>query len=465
MTLSRRGFMKSLGAGTAGLALAPLAAAYSRAALGAPAFGPGFGPLEARLAVNAAELLIPQPNGTVLDFRNTPILALPKGFSYRVVSVVGQTMSDGKLVPGDHDGMAAFNGPQATTILVRNHELNATETEFGNAAGVDVDASLKWGRLARGGTSNLVIDQQGRLVKDFGSLGGTVNNCAGGLTPWGTWLTCEETFSLSASGTPDQQKHGYVFEVPASAQGPVQARPIVGMGRFSHEATATDPDTGIVYQTEDRSDSCFYRYKPSQYGNLLSGGVLEAMVINGMPRVNTRAGFGSGINVGDTLPVSWVEIENPDPATDTVRAEAQNKGAATFYRGEGMWFGNGLVYFVSTGDGSASSVHWGQVWAYDPKGQTVTLVVQSPGLGVLDAPDNITVGPDGRLYLCEDGGGDQYVVAVNAAGDLTQVMKNVLNGNEFAGACFSHNGRFMFVNIQTPGMTLVVEGPWRKGQA
>ena len=464
MHYSRRNFVKLIGTGAAAGAAAPLAALYSRVAAGAPSFGPGFGPLAPRLAENAAELLIAQPNGSALDFRSTPMLALPEGFSYRAVSITGQPMSDGKLVPGDHDGMAAFDGPSASTILVRNHEITPTEVKFGNPRGVDVDPALKWGRAARGGTSTLVIDQQGRLVRHFGSVGGTANNCAGGATPWRSWLTCEETFSVSGSGTPDQKKHGYVYEVPADAQGAVQALAIPAMGRFSHEATATDPDSGYVYETEDRNDSCFYRYKPAQYGSLHApGGVLEAMVIDGMPRVNTKAGF-SNIRVGDRLPVTWVEIQNPDPASDTVRAEAQNKAAAIFYRGEGMWYGNGLIYFVSTGDGSAASAHWGQVWAYDPRSQTVALVVQSPGMGVLDAPDNITVGPDGRLYLYEDGGGEQFVVQVNEAGELSQVLRNVLNDSEFCGGCFSHDGRFMFVNIQTPGITLVVAGPWRKGQ-
>ena len=466
MHLSRRNFVKLIGTGAAAGAAAPLAALYSRIAAGAPSFGPGFGPLVPRLAENAAELLIAQPNGSALDLRSTPILALPEGFSYRALSITGERMSDGRLVPGDHDGMAAFEGPAASTILVRNHEMSPTEVKFGNAAGVDVDPSLKWGRMARGGTSTLVIDQQGRLVRHFGSLGGTWNNCAGGATPWRSWLTCEETFSVSAAGTPDEKKHGYVYEVPADAEAAVQAVAIPGMGRFSHEATATDPETGYVYETEDRSDSCFYRYRPVQYGNLRApGGVLEAMVIDGMPRHNTKASADAAIGVGDTRPVSWVQIEAPDPAGDTVRAEAQNKGAAIFYRGEGMWYSSGLIYFVSTGDASAASAHWGQVWAYDPRAQTVTLVVQSPGMGVLDAPDNITVGPDGRLYLYEDGGGEQFVVQVNQAGEFSQVLRNVLNTSEFCGGCFSHDGRFMFVNIQSPGITCVVAGPWRKGQS
>jgi hypothetical protein len=260
--------------------------------------------------------------------------------------------------------------------------------------------------------------------------------------------------------------------------------PLIEMGRFNHEAIAVDPATGAVYQTEDRGDSCFYRFRPNQPGDLRSGGVLEALVITGMPTVNTATNFQSNLFL--PLAVEWVEVEDVNPATDTVRVEAQGKGAAIFSRGEGAWYGNGLIYFVCTNGGDAGA---GQVFAYDPGAETLTLFVESVratelaytdpswtqesvdgnpvgavGGFVLAAPDNITVGPDGRLYLCEDGSGIEKIVGVSHSGQVFEVARNELNGSEFAGACFSPDGRFMFVNIQGPGLTCVIRGPWLEGR-
>lgn len=457
MPTSRRDFMKLMGAGAM---LAPLASLYSRSALGAPVFGPGFGTLAPALPLNTHDLISYALDGSVaFDLRGTPLMTLPEGFRYWVISWTGQTMSDGTRVPGDHDGMAAFKGPQGSTILVRNHELRNRETKFGDNAGVAVPDHLKYDTWCNGGTTTLVLDEKGHLASHFASLGGTNNNCAGGLTPWGSWLTCEENVDLPGASNNYTQRHGYVFEVPADAAGPVLAEPIVAMGRFNHEATATDPRTGVVYQTEDRGDSCFYRYIPHVPGQLLAGGKLQALKLTDFPHADTKTGFLGTLQ--QPLACEWVDIDNVDPDTDSVRYEGQSKGAAKFSRGEGIWYGNGLVYFVCSNGGEIGK---GQVWAYDPVTETATLVVESTDADMLEAPDNMAVGPDGRLYLYEDGPGGNNIVGVNAQGELFKVAENVFNGSEFAGGCFSHNGRFMFVNIQSPGLTLVIEGPWRKGQ-
>ncbi|OUL26613.1 alkaline phosphatase PhoX [Nostoc sp. 106C] len=464
MSLSRRHFFKLAGASAIGVSMvSPLEALYARAANGQVAGGIGYGPLEPKLPENADELV-----GVVLDGINLgtqPLLELPPGFNYTAISYTGQKMDDGALVGGNHDGMAAFAGPKNTTILVRNHEVSAN--------GSNPIVGLPRYDQIGGGTTTIIVGPNRRVKQHSVSLAGTIRNCAGGPTPWGSWISCEENLTLPGTGGATK-KHGYNFEVPATADIQVAAPiPLVAMGRFNHEAVAVDPDTGYIYQTEDDGGSCFYRFRPNvrpnKYGDLQErgGGVLEALVLDipGRPSpVNTRTNFLQYKN--QPLSVRWVQIDNVDPDNNnfasSVRGQGQAKGAAIFSRGEGCWYGNGLVYFTCTNGGNIGQ---GQVFAYDPKKNTLTLVVESTDIEKLNFPDNITVAPFGDLFLCEDGEGTEYVHGVNKNGELYRFATNAINGSEFAGACFSPDGHTMFVNIQTPGITCAIWGPWTRKRA
>lgn len=444
MALSRRQFFTLAGAGAATAVLAsPLKALYARQARGQLVRGGGYG------------ALVPDPNG---------LLDLPQGFQYRVFSRTGDMMSDGNLVPADHDGMAAFPGANNTVILVRNHELAPTET---NKPGLVAPAQKQYDSNNRGGTTTLIVGPNRELIKHYASLAGTNRNCAGGPTPWGSWISCEETTETPTTHPINLKPHGYNFEVPANAPGLVDPIPLIAMGRFNHEAVAVDPKTGIVYQTEDRGDSLFYRFIPNQPGNLQAGGILQALKIQGMPGVNTSNKPTATIPVGQPMAAEWVTIDNPNPSTDTVRVEGYSKGAARFTRGEGIWYGNGEFYFTCTNGGVVGA---GQVWRYVPgqtpqQGGTIELFVEPNDPNILDAPDNIVIAPTGDLILCEDGPNTQYVVGVTPNGQLYQFARNALNDSEFCGACFSPNGQTMFVNIQSPGITFAIWGLGRIGSS
>lgn len=428
------------GASAAGVTLiSPLDAFYARVARGLSLTTIGYGPLAPKLPDNT--------NNLPANLQGIPLLELPDGFRYVAFSIFGQTLSDGNPVPSAHDGMAAFPGPSGRIVLIRNHEVSV------NVGGVVAPDSQKYDPDSAGGTTTLVLSPQGTLIRDFVSLAGTRRNCAGGPTPWGSWLSCEEDTTITRNGI----RHGFVFEVSSTVRRPTQPIPLVAMGRFNHEAVAVDPTTGYVYETEDQGDSCFYRFIPNQPGTLQAGGALYALVIAGEPTVNTATGFLS--RKGEKLPVEWVKIDEVNPDSDTLRFEAQRKGAAIFRRGEGAWYGNGLIYFVCTSGGENGT---GQVWAYDPLSNTLTLTVESEANSELEQPDNITVAPFGDLFLCEDGDGKDRVIGVTQGGQLYEFARNALpnDTSEFAGACFSPNGQWLFVNSQIRGITFGIQGPW-----
>ena len=328
------------------------------------------------------------------------------------------------------------------------------------------------------------------MIEDYVSIGGTIRNCAGGPTPWGSWITCEETTTTPATDARATKKHGYNFEVPSALREAVDPIPLIAMGRFNHEAVSVDPQNNYVYQTEDRGDSAWYCYIPNSrkraFGGFQKGGTLHAVVIKpgqrsvctgeelpitvaeGTPVVDTR-GLARGAPgsmlpfLGQPLEVEWVQIEDVDPDSDTVRLEAQSKGAALWWRGEGAWYHQGKHYWVCSGAGDVGE---GQVWCYDPARQTVTLIVESTAENLLDGPDNMTVARDGTIYLMEDGSGgsagdpnfSQRVVGVDAGGGLFTFTRNELSTSEFAGGCFSPNGHYFYVNAQGLGVTYVI---WR----
>jgi secreted PhoX family phosphatase len=406
--------------------------------------------------------------------RNTgeEMLTLPEGFEYNVIGKTGTKMSDGNLTPAAHDGMAAFK-VKGELRLVRNHEINNGLGRDGAAFG---DAAFAYDIKAGGGTTTLIIDPKTReIVKDFVSLNGTLHNCAGGPTLWGSWVSCEET-TLGKNLIKDErgrerggfsQKHGYCFEVVAGADGAVKPTPLAAMGRFVHEAVAVDAQTGVVYLTEDRGAAGFYRFIPKRQGKLSEGGKLQMLAIAGRRQFDLR----TGRKAGESLDVNWVDIDEPDPpdvenSADAVYRQGFALGAATFARLEGCWYGGDSVYFTSTSGGDK---RLGQVWQYTPQGKDkarLKLIFESHEEAALDMPDNICVSPNGGLIICEDGNNEQYVRGLTRDGKIFDFAKNILpgyEGQEFAGATFSPDGHTLFVNIQTPGVTLAIWGPWERG--
>lgn len=404
-------------------------------------------------------------------------LDLPAGFSYVTLSPTGAPMDDGLLVPGMHDGMAAFPGRKGTVILVRNHEQDLRGwSPFGKGHARLTPAIRRrlYDGLAPclGGTTTLVYDPQTQLVTtSFLSLGGTARNCSGGPTPWGSWLSCEETNSLKGSSL--GVDHGYVFEVPARATPALEAPvPLVGLGRFVHEAVAVDSATGILYLTEDRGDGLLYRFLPSQRGKLVAGGRLQALVVDDLRGATTHNWDRTTVPVGHELSVSWVDLQNPESPLDDLRKQGANAGATTFTRGEGIFPGGGGIYFSCTDGGSRRS---GQLWQYrpglneatakagEPTG-TLKLIAEPNDPSVFHMIDNLTISPWSDVIACEDGGGGNSVVGITPQGAAYPLAFNAANESEFAGATFSPDGSTLFVNVQFPGVTYAIRGPWRGAQ-
>lgn len=414
------------------------------------------------------------------------ILDLPSGFRYQIVSRVGDRMDDGFFVPGQPDGMATFPGESGRVILVRNHEIN-DNVVLGSAFGesnelfvkVPEDRMYDRGHSTKpclGGTTTVVYNTRTqRVEKEFLSLAGTVNNCAGGRTPWGSWLTCEETTQKREAHF--ECDHGYVFEVPASATGLIKPVPLKAMGRFRHEACGVNPETSIVYLTEDVDDGLLYRFIPNRRQDLSGGGRLQAMVALDARSLDSRNwDKPGGVPVGTKLRIGWVDISNVESPADDLRKQGFALGAIKFARAEGAWFGDRTLYFACTTGGSAKL---GQIWRYVPPPADIEGTPQearSPGMldlfvepndtGAMANADNITTATWGDLIVCEDiveqtAGRKQHLLGITPLGNVYKLARNMQNRSEFAGCVFSPDGSTLFVNIQGSGLTLAITGPWR----
>ncbi|MFJ9409632.1 alkaline phosphatase PhoX [Streptomyces sp. NPDC101393] len=456
MSATRRQILARTGALGAGIAFSgSLTELFAGTATAQSMGKSGYGPL------------VPDPDG---------LLDLPKGFRYKVLSREGDPLLSGEgKVPSNCDGMAAFPGPhghRARTHLVRNHE-NRT----GSRSAVPTVPDLTYDPGGEGGCTALELDGDNTVRSERVAIAGTSTNCAGGHTPWNTWLTCEET-EFRAGEENYTKDHGFIFEVDPYDPRRTGAVPLTAMGRFQHEAIAVDPGTGAVYETEDAFEKpfgLFYRFLPDKpmggRGSLRAGGRLQALRVPGVPDLSTVQRPGASFDH-----VAWVDV--PDPLASETPIRFQDfgpQGITHAQKLEGCYWGGSCVYFVSSfahSDEGSAADHYGQIWKYDPKRRRLTLVVvfgpdsdlQLPG----ESPDNICLAPSGGLMVCEDGEGAQHVFGLTRRGQVYAMARGRQNigtpekpaWGEFAGVTFAPDHRTMFVNCYTPGTTFAVTGPW-----
>lgn len=464
--MERREFIRDLALFTGGIAVAcsslgNRAMAMANAGSSSPLPVVGFGDLIPTAAKNTGETF----------------LSLPKGFEYNVIGRSKSVMADGRVTPGAHDGMWTFKVGNELRI-VRNHEVSNGKVP---KAGAAIGNSNHYDETAAGGTTTLVIDPKTRtVIRDFVSLSGTMINCAGGPTPWGSWISCEETTlgptqrisskGVISGGYPKQ--HGYCFEVSAASDSAVEPIPLKAMGRFVHEAIAVGKK-GVVYLTEDNNAAGFYRFIPKKDKKLAQGGTLQMLAIDGKPDLDTRTGQKTGTKYN----AIWVTIDKPDPAEadvdeSVVYKEGRAKGGATFARLEGCCTDkNGRIFFTATSGGDNKG---GQIWRYVRDGRdkgTLTLMYESPDKDTLFMPDNICMMPRSELlFVCEDGDYEgleskNHLRILTPNGAMADFARNISTDfarSEFAGSTFSRDGKTLFVNLQGAGATLAIWGDWSK---
>jgi secreted PhoX family phosphatase len=288
---------------------------------------------------------------------------------------------------------------------------------FPDGAGWIYVSNSESGPDVGGGVSMVRFAKDGAIVEARRILGNTARNCAGGATPWHTWLSCEEI------------PQGKVHECfPTEVRDPV-ARPALGV--FNHEAVAVHEETKTLYLTEDQPDGALYRFRPDRYPDL-SAGTLEVLTESGSD-------------------LAWIPV--PDPSAATAETRTQVPDTKRFPGGEGICISDGAVFFTTKGDN--------HVTKYDPGTDTLTVVYDGSAAGsVLQGVDNITAGSTGDLFVAEDGGDMQLVQLI---GSVAHAVAQVVgaDGSEITGPAFSPDGaRLYFSSQRLPGVTYEVSGPW-----
>tara|TARA_B000000437_G_scaffold217051_1_gene194094 strand:- start:243 stop:1550 length:1308 start_codon:yes stop_codon:yes gene_type:complete len=388
------------------------------------------------------------------------IVDLHHALKYRIISQKGLPMSDGFKVPGLADGMGAFL-IEDEIVLVRNHEIvpkhGMGQGAFQNPdTQIDLLGDRHYDSNAIGGTTNIVLDKNSKKVlKEYLSLSGTMQNCAGGITPWDTWLTCEENVSINRK---EQISHGYVFEVDPKRPSINRPIPLKKMGRFNHEAVAFDRFNN-AYLTEDRTDGLIYKFVSKDQNNLKDG---ELFALRIKDIKDSRNWNNSLVELNRSYLADWVKIEDPDPENDTVRFEGMTKGATPFARPEGIITDGRSVYICCTSGGRLKK---GQIWKIAPtlsKEFSIELWYEVQDEASLNMPDNITIAPWGDLIVCEDNSDINRLWGLTSKGKPYLIAQNSYSRSEFAGACFSPLDNTMYINIQGNGQTLLIDGKWNE---
>jgi uncharacterized protein len=413
-------------------------------------------------------------------------------FKYMVIQRSGQTLSDGHILGAQPDGMACFQDAQGRYVLLRNQELGALR--FLKKYGVN-DALFKDGKRPVGsynesmfgGVTRVVLDPA-KLAKNFsGSNGGlstavvesqyvllgTDRNCAGGEFE-NQWITCEES---------SEPGHGYAFITHRDDSTLVKPRRIDSWGRMHREAVSVHKASGITYMTEDRRDGCFYRFVPKNANDPFGEGILQALKITGLKTTDPYPEPKDGVPVksvfktNQSWDISWVVIDDPSAAKLTCREQGHQKGATIFNRCEGITQDRAGIWFTASLGGPAKGGQIFQLPHVDgDKPQQLSLKYEVTDRSQLSCPDNLTVAPWGELILAEDNYArspevpTQFVRCMKQDGTIYPLLKinealvsGTRAGPEFTGACFSPDGKYFFVNVQSPlNITIAVTGPWPK---